>query len=122
MNSPYAILVAEDDPAIADAMTMILETEGYSVRTTDDTKVVRALSAPLPDLILLDIWLSGADGRDVCKYLKGKKSTAALPIIMVSASRDVKESAKAAGADDFIAKPFEMDELLSKVKSIITKR
>lgn len=122
MNSQYSILVAEDDPAIADAMTMILETEGYSVRTTDDTKAVRALSTPLPDLLLLDIWLSGADGRDICTYLKGTKSTSALPIIMVSASRDVKESAKAAGADDFIAKPFEMDELLSKVKSIITKR
>ena len=70
----------------------------------------------LPDLLLLDIWMSGEDGRDICKKLKQSELTKNIPVIMVSASKDIKESALAAGADDFLAKPFEMNELLGKIK------
>jgi len=119
MVEKHSILVADDDDAIADAIQLILESEGYSVKTTADTKAVSSLSQALPDLLLLDIWLSGVDGRDICRLLKSKKETAGLPIILVSASRDVQQSAKEAGANDFIAKPFEMAELLQKVKQFV---
>jgi DNA-binding response OmpR family regulator len=110
------IMIADDDPAIVDAISMMLEFEGYETIPTVDGAVVKELQDTLPDLILLDIWMSGEDGKDICKKLKKQETTKHIPIIMISASRDVEKSAKESGADDFIAKPFEMEELLTKVK------
>lgn len=109
------ILVADDDPAICDAVCMILEEEGYDVDTTVNGETVLKIKKDMPDLVLLDIWMSGIDGREVAKKLKNNKETKEIPIIMISASRDVEKSAKDAGANDFLAKPFEMDDLLNKV-------
>lgn len=109
------ILVADDDPAILDAVKMMLELEGYTVRTTTDGKTVYKVDGETPDLLLLDIWMAGYDGRDICKRIKENPSTRNIPVIMISASKDVKRSAKASGADEFVAKPFDMNELLGKV-------
>ena len=111
-------MIADDDPGIVDAVEMLLEFEGYDVATTVSGATVLQLNQ-LPDLLLLDIWMSGEDGRDICKQLKAKDTTSSLPIIMISASRDIKSSAMEAGADDFLAKPFEMDELLKKIEALI---
>ncbi|TWR25802.1 response regulator transcription factor [Mucilaginibacter pallidiroseus] len=112
------IMIADDDPGIVDAVEMLLEFEGYDVATTVSGATVFQLDQ-LPDLLLLDIWMSGEDGRDICKQLKAQDTTSSLPIIMISASRDIKSSAMEAGADDFLAKPFEMDELLKKIEALI---
>jgi DNA-binding response OmpR family regulator len=109
------IMIADDDPAIVDAVEMLLEFEGYEVTTTIDGATVLDMKEDLPDLLLLDIWMSGEDGRDICKKLKQEASTKNIPVIMMSANRDIGESAMAAGADDFLAKPFEMHELLEKI-------
>jgi CheY-like chemotaxis protein len=109
------ILVADDDPAIVDAIQMMLELEGYEVDTTVNGATIYKMEKEYPDLLLLDIWMSGQDGREVCKYLKKNPATKHIPIILVSASRDVAQSAKDAGADDFIEKPFQMDDLLKTV-------
>ncbi len=111
-------MIADDDPGIVDAIEMLLEFEGYQVTTTGDGADVLDLKDELPDLLLLDIWMSGEDGRDICKKLKQLETTKNIPVIMISASRDIKESAMAAGADDFLAKPFEMNELLDKIKNL----
>ncbi len=116
------ILIADDDPAILDAIQMILEMEGYKVDTTVDGETVAKMFEDQPNLLLLDIWMSGQDGRDICKALKAQNSTRHIPIIMVSASRDIEQSARDAGADDFLAKPFEMDDLLAKVKLYIGEK
>jgi CheY-like chemotaxis protein len=63
--------------------------------------------------------MSGTDGRDVCKKLKQNDLTKNIPVIMVSASRDIERSAINAGADDFLAKPFEMNDLLQKIENLI---
>ncbi|MDQ3076903.1 MAG: response regulator transcription factor [bacterium] len=110
------ILVADDDPAILDAIKIILEMEGYEVDTTVNGATIAKMFEEPPHLLLLDIWMSGQDGRDICKALKAQNSTKHIPIIMISASRDISQSAKDAGADDFITKPFEMDNLLTKIK------
>lgn len=115
------ILVADDDPAICDALSMILEDDGYAVHTTVNGATIYEMKEEYPDLLLLDIWMSGEDGRDICKYLKSKHETKNIPIIMISASRDVTESVKLAGADDFLPKPFQMDDLLRKVGSYINR-
>lgn len=112
-------MIADDDPGIVDAIEILLEFEGYEVTSTVDGSTVFDMKDELPDLLLLDIWMSGEDGRDICKKLKQLESTKNIPVIMISASRDVKDSAIAAGADDFLAKPFEMDELLKKISLLV---
>jgi DNA-binding response OmpR family regulator len=109
------ILVADDDPAILDAIRMILEMEEYDVSTSVDGETIYKMENEYPDLLLLDIWMSGEDGRDICRFLKSNPKTKNIPVILISASRDIMKSAKEAGADDFLAKPFEMDDLLNKV-------
>lgn len=113
------ILVADDDPAILDAIKLMLEFENYEVSITVDGETIYKMEKDYPDLLLLDIWMSGQDGREICKYLKANPQTRQIPIIMISASRDIMQSAKDAGADDFIAKPFEMNELLDIVAKFI---
>ncbi|HEX8019158.1 MAG TPA: response regulator [Mucilaginibacter sp.] len=116
------IMIADDDPGIVDAVEMLLEFEGYEVTSTVDGTTVLEMKKNLPDLLLLDIWMSGEDGRDICKKFKESELTKDIPVIMISASRDVRESAIAAGANDFLAKPFEMDELLKKVEQFTQKQ
>jgi DNA-binding response OmpR family regulator len=114
------ILVADDDAAIVDAIQLILEDADYTVETTLNGEDVLKMEDNFPHLILLDIWMSGQDGRTICKYLKKQKLTRHIPIIMISANRDTSQIAKTAGADDFITKPFEIDELLKKVKKYVS--
>ncbi len=126
MDSPSAksrtrkkILIADDDPAIVDAVQLMLELYDYEVSTTVDGETIFKMEKEYPDLLLLDIWMSGQDGREICKYLKNNPLTKHIPIIMISASRDIIQSAKDAGADDFITKPFQMDELLTMIAKYI---
>lgn len=112
---PKKILIADDDPAIVEATTLILEEFGYQVDSTVDGATIYKMETDYPDLLLLDIWMSGQDGREICKYLKKKELTKDIPIIMISASRDIAQSAKESGADDFLAKPFDIDALLDKI-------
>jgi len=113
------ILIADDDEGIVDAVTMILEVMGYEVEYTYDGGAVFEAVKNRPDLILLDIWMSGHDGRDICKSLKNDPDYQQIPILMISASRDIRQSALDAGANDFMEKPFEMDSLLSKVEMLL---
>ncbi len=120
MNKIKKVLVADDDPAILDVMRMMLEFEGYNVATTLTGPTVLLMTTEMPDLLLLDIQMSGADGRDICKKLKQTAGISKIPIVLVSASKDVEQSALDAGANDFIAKPFEMTELLQKIEKNIS--
>jgi len=113
------ILIADDDEGIVDAVTMILEVMGYDVDYTYDGGTVIDAVKNKPDLILLDIWMSGHDGRDICKQLKNDPHYKEIPVLMISASRDIRQSALDAGANDFMEKPFEMDSLLNKVNHLL---
>ena len=115
MGKKKKILVADDDTAILEVITFMLEDASYEVKTTVNGQTKQIVQEYLPNLILLDIWMAGTDGRSICKELKSQVSTKHIPIIMISASRDIGQSALNAGAEDFIAKPFEMEDLLSKV-------
>ncbi len=109
------ILVADDDAAIVDAIQLILEDAGYSVVTTMNGEDLIKMENNFPNLILLDIWMSGHDGNTICEQLKNQTTTQDIPIIMISANKDTAQIAQKAGADDFITKPFDMQELLNKV-------
>lgn len=118
-NSKKKILIADDDPGILDALTIMLEEAGYTVKTTKDGSTLRDMKEELPDLLLLDIWMSGWDGREACKILKYQELTKKIPIIIISANKDTEKIALDCGADDFLAKPFQMDDLLGKVEKYI---
>src|SRR5258708_16239759 len=79
------ILVADDDLAICDSLQFMLEEEGYSVATTLNGETVQKLEKEFPDLLLLDIWMSWQDGREICNQLKNQLASKHIPIILVSA-------------------------------------
>ena len=111
------ILLVDDEPDILEFLQELLEQEGYTVAITDKAEYVEKLhnDGGLPDLILIDILLSGKDGCEIVKHLKSQEETRHVPAIMFSAHPSAEETARAAGADDFVAKPFEMDEILAKI-------
>ena len=110
------LLIVDDEEDILVFLKVILEEEGYIVVTTDKYDYLERLkNDTLPDLILLDLLLSGKDGREIVKYLKMQEKTRHIPVIMFSAHPNAHEITKQAGADDFVAKPFEIDLLLNKI-------
>ena len=121
-NATRKIFIVEDDPDIVLALTTILEDEGYAVVTMNSGRhLFETMSrSGLPDLILLDMLLSGQDGREIARQLKGDPATRDIPILMLSAYPTIEQEAKAAGADSFLAKPFELDDLLAQVTSYLS--
>jgi DNA-binding response OmpR family regulator len=115
-STPKRILIVDDEPDILEFLQVILEEEGYVVITSDKGEFLEQLhNGGLPHLILLDVLLSGKDGRDIVKYLKSQPETRHLPVIMFSAHPSAEQTARQAGADDFLAKPFDIDVLLEKI-------
>ncbi len=110
------ILVVDDEPDILEFLQDLLEGEGYTVAITDKAEYVEKLHVDgLPDLILIDVLLSGEDGHKIVKHLKSQEATRHVPVIMFSAHPSAEETVRVAGADDFVAKPFELDEVLAKI-------
>jgi DNA-binding response OmpR family regulator len=113
------IVIADDDPAILDAMKMILELYDFKVETVEDGRVLPKLMSLRPKLLFLDICMSGVDGGEICKTLKTIDATKDIPVVMISASCDLIKTVKQVGADDYLAKPFEVQDLLSKVNKYL---
>ena len=115
------ILVADDDPGIGDMLQIMLSDAGYEVEIQVDGHAVQQMQEPFPDLLVLDIRLSGTDGRTICRQLKSQEATHHIPIIILSAHKDTHQMAREAGADDFLAKPFEMKDLLALVAQYVER-
>jgi len=98
---------------------MLLSGFGYSVTSATDGKEASMIQVPFTNLILLDSRLQDMKGQDICKKIKSDKTTKHIPIIMCSADNRIKIIAQEAGADDSIEKPFNMAELLQKIKKYI---
>ncbi|MBC7625869.1 two-component system response regulator [Ferruginibacter sp.] len=114
------ILILDDDLDIGMMMKMMLQFKDYDVAlfTTPD-KIEEEISNQPYDLIFVDMLLSGRNGIDICKALKSNPAVAVIPLIMMSAHPDAKQICLAAGVDDFIAKPFEVKEVLLKVAGLL---
>lgn len=112
------VVVVDDDVAILDSLSMMLDFEGYEVKSyVRGSEMLNALACAKPDLILLDMWLAAEDGREICKTLKQKEETRDIPVIIMSASRFVEKEAISSGADSFICKPFEIEEVITKISA-----
>jgi DNA-binding response OmpR family regulator len=124
-DRPPFILVVDDDPAILDSLRFLFEDEGYCVQTSEKGDYAESLRdeiGGLPDLIVLDVLLSGKDGRIICRKLKSQDQTRHIPIVMISAHPDADRSVAEVGADAFIAKPFAIDDVLAMVASLLDSR
>ncbi|MDO8657129.1 MAG: response regulator transcription factor [Candidatus Levybacteria bacterium] len=111
------ILIVDDDKTILEAIEVALRMEGYkTLVVADGNNAIQKADLFKPDVILLDLLLSGNDGREISKEIKKNKSTKNIPIIIMSAHPGIKKLIVEAGADDFLPKPFDIDDLLSVVK------
>ncbi len=112
------ILVVDDDQGILEALEIVVQELGYVVVTVDDAQqVVAVAEKEQPALILLDLLLSGADGRDVVKLLREKPSTQKIPIILMSADGKVQEKSEEVGTDGYLKKPFDLDVLEQLIRT-----
>src|SRR6476659_6687589 len=114
--NPKAILVVDDEPAILDMIAELLGYEGYQVVTTSQgsAAIARAKADP-PALILLDLMMPGMSGWQVIGALKASPQTRSIPIVLLSARRDLPATAQELGIETFLAKPFDIDELIGVV-------
>ena len=120
-STPH-ILVVDDDPGILDALRILFESEGYRVQTCEKGDYVESLrnaSGTLPELFVLDLLLSGKDGRTICRMLKSQEGTRHIPVLMISAHPGAEQSVKEVGADAFLAKPFTIDDMLDTVAALL---
>jgi len=114
------ILVVDDNRDILEALSMTLEVYGYTVQTTPKgEETFEKVKVFQPHLIILDIMLAGSDGRDICKRLKGNKSTEHIPVLMISALPSVATDAKSCGANGSICKPFDIARLDSSIREFL---
>ncbi|MDQ3169400.1 MAG: response regulator transcription factor [Acidobacteriota bacterium] len=126
MAAATRILVVEDEPDIAGLIKHTLERDGAAsvtiAATGDDA--LKAVAAQLPDLLILDLNLPGVSGTDVCRILRARPPTRALPIIMLTARTG--ETDRVAGldlgADDYVTKPFSLRELAARVRVVLRRR
>ncbi|KQT35710.1 histidine kinase [Chryseobacterium sp. Leaf405] len=114
------IMVCDDDQGILDVLEMLLETEGFGVYTEiNSTNLVDEILLKSPDLLLLDLWMPLLSGDQVLKTIRNTDKIKNLPIIVLSASVDGSDISKDAGADSFVAKPFDVDDLIQKIRNLL---
>jgi two-component system response regulator MprA len=116
------ILVADDDRAIRESVERALGLEGYDTLTASDgAKALAAIEAGRPDLLILDVMMPGIDGLMVCRVLRAQRRP--LPILMLTALAQTADRVEGldAGADDYLPKPFELDELLARIRALLRR-
>ncbi|MFH1258758.1 MAG: response regulator transcription factor [Elusimicrobiota bacterium] len=118
------ILIIDDEQEVVDYLKASLERENFSTITAmSGGEAISLVHEINPDLLLLDIGLPDMSGLEVCRILKQDKKTASLPIIMVTAFRDLEDKIEGLelGADDYLTKPFELKELTARIKSLFRR-
>lgn len=118
------LLLVEDDPALLELLEYRFRNEGYNVRATPDgDEALMLASEDTPDLVILDWMIEGTSGIEVCRRLRRDKSTAHVPIIMLTAreAEDDRIRGLDTGADDYLTKPFSPRELMARVAAVMRR-
>ena len=114
------VLIIDDDPDVRTVMDVLMKKQGYEVATASDKKEALAkLHDFRPSIVLLDVLLSGTDGRELCKEIKAIEENKNIAVIMFSAHPGAAENIKNYGADDFISKPVNTETLLERIEQFI---
>jgi len=116
------LLIVEDEPAVRNALVRALETEGYDLSVAEDGAQALAMMSQLPaDALVLDVMLPGVDGLEVARRLRAQGSD--VPILMLTARGAVGDRVAGldAGADDYLVKPFALDELLARLRALLRR-
>jgi two-component system response regulator MprA len=116
------VLVVEDDQSVRDAVTRALRYEGYDVRTAvDGTDALTHVADDDPDVVVLDVLMPGTDGLEVCRRLRTQGDFR--PVLMLTARHEVSDRVAGldAGADDYLVKPFALDELLARLRALMRR-
>ena len=116
------VLVVEDDEAITDVLRRTLRQEGHEVRSCGDgVEALRAADEFVPDLVILDLGLPGLDGIEVARRLRAESD---VPILILTARADLDDRVEGldSGADDYLVKPFERQELLARIRALMRRR
>lgn len=120
MDNPKKVFISDDEIDILDILTLMLKAQGYLVTASVDPNTLFEMKdEELPDIILLDIWMTGIDGRDICNSLKQAERTKHIPVIFISANSNIEEIASSCNAQGYIAKPFEMAEMLATIRKTL---
>jgi two-component system response regulator MtrA len=110
------ILVVEDDPQVARLISLVLQRSGYdSTVVADGQSALDRAREVKPSMIFADLTIKGMGGEALCSALKASPDTKNIPYIVVSGDRDIAEKARVCGADDYMGKPFEFDDLIRLV-------
>lgn len=121
----YKVMLADDDMTVSKVIGLYLEKGGYSVvHAYSGAEVLQKVARSRPDILLMDVLLGDADGRDLCRRLRSDPPTRHLPIILISAVRTQDEdmvSGLRGGADDYLLKPVQRDVLLAKIEAVLRR-
>jgi DNA-binding response OmpR family regulator len=112
------VLVVEDDSDIATLLSDILETEGYAPISVSDAAGLSEKLDPPPDLVVLDLRLNRGSPEQILDSLRGR-GMSNVPVLLLSAANDLPQRARALGITSYLAKPFELEELLGVVRSLV---
>jgi DNA-binding response OmpR family regulator len=114
------ILVVDDDPAIRDVVTDILEMSDYSVRTASNgAEALEEVKRERPAAVILDLMMPVMDGREFLRRCRSSQPCSRVPVVVMSAARDAEMAANELGAQAFLPKPFEMDDVLAVVDGLV---
>jgi DNA-binding response OmpR family regulator len=116
----YKIVVCDDELEILEIVKLILEDEGFEVLAVNNSLDVESvLEQESPELLIIDLWMPALSGEQVITSLRSNERLRKTPVIVLSASSDGRQIAFAAGADDFIAKPFDIDNIINTIKKFL---
>lgn len=117
-SSSFKILVIDDDPDIGNILRMTLEYKGFPTSILKSAVNCESyIKSNNISLVIMDLLISGSYGVDICRVLKADETLSSIPVIMMSAHPDAERLSMEAGADDFIAKPFDVAVIIDKVKT-----
>ena len=122
-NVPQRVMIADDDRAIRESLARALELEGYEVvGVADGVESLTLVRRETFDALVLDVMMPGVDGLAVCRVLRGDGDRT--PVLMLTARQETADRVAGldAGADDYLAKPFELDELLARLRALLRRR